>query len=340
MLIYKIIFLTLLLLFILNISKKFGILRDEVFSSHHKKITNIDNSPVLIGGVFLFSCILFFFSNNFVILKIFGFIILVLGLFSDKNIVHEPKLRIIFQILILIVFVIFNKLQIDNIRIEFFDTMLQNKYFNISFTVFCFAILLNGTNFIDGLNGLAIGYYILVLSAIFYLSSINSDVQLRDLVEYEILIYCMIIFFIFNFFGKCFLGDSGAYFISFLAGFFLIKFFNFNLYLSPYFIALLLWYPAFETLFSLLRRFTSKFSVSDADNLHLHHLVLFSLKKKISSNYVNSIASVIIIIYNFLIIFVSLDFINNSKIMIFLIIFNITNYLLIYKYLSKLKLKN
>ena len=61
MLIYKIIFLTLFLLFILNISKKFAILRDEVFSSHHKKITNIDNSPVLIGGVFLFSCILFFF---------------------------------------------------------------------------------------------------------------------------------------------------------------------------------------------------------------------------------------------------------------------------------------
>ena len=82
--------------------------------------------------------------------------------------------------------------------------MLQNKYFNISFTVFCFAILLNGTNFIDGLNGLAIGYYILVLTAIFYLSSINSDVQLRDLEEYKILIYSMIIFFIFNFFGKCF----------------------------------------------------------------------------------------------------------------------------------------
>ena len=44
MLIYKIIFLTLFLLFILNISKKFAILRDEVFSSHHKKITNIDNN--------------------------------------------------------------------------------------------------------------------------------------------------------------------------------------------------------------------------------------------------------------------------------------------------------
>ena len=150
----------------------------------------------------------------------------------------------------------------------------------------------------------------------------------------------MFIFLAFNIFGKCFLGDGGAYLISFLAGYFLIKFYNLNLFISPYFIALLLWYPAFETLFSLIRRSASKFNVSSADNLHLHHLILFYLKTKLLNNYINSIVSVLIIFYNFLIFIISLNFVNNSKIMIILIFVNVLNYITLYNHLSKLNTKN
>ena len=340
MLISKIALATSLLVFFLYVFKKFNILKDNVLSSSHKKIINIDNSPVLIGGIFLFCCMSIFVSKNFISLKIFSFLILCLGLFSDRNIVHNPQIRIVIQILILTTFVILNKLQIEEVRIVFFDILLENTYFNIFFTVFCLAILLNGTNFIDGLNGLATGYYVLLLSFIFYLHSFNSVIEIDNLIEFKILLICMSIFLVFNFFGKCFLGDGGAYLISFLVGYFLINFYNLNPFISPYFIALLLWYPAFETLFSLSRRLFSRYNVSSADNLHLHHLILFYLRKKVLNNYINPIVSVIIIFYNFLIFFTSLNYMNNSKILIILILVNILNYVLLYIYLSKLNTKN
>ena len=41
----------------------------------------------------------------------------------------------------------FDNLKIDDIKIEFFNSFLLNEYFNLIFTVFCLAILINGSNF-------------------------------------------------------------------------------------------------------------------------------------------------------------------------------------------------
>ena len=54
-------------------------------------------------------------------------------------------------------------------------------YLIFLFTTFCLAILINGSNFIDGLNGLLIGYYLLInLSSIFYISFNNDYIFLLD----------------------------------------------------------------------------------------------------------------------------------------------------------------
>ena len=50
------------------------------------------------------------------------------------------------------------------------------------------------------------------------------------------------------------------------------KDFNLKPNLSPYFFAVLLWYPAYENLFSILRRLKRKQTISKPDNLHLHIL--------------------------------------------------------------------
>ena len=111
MLISQIVLATSLLAFFLFVFKKFNILKDNALSSPHKKIINIDNSPVLIGGIFIFCCMSIFLSNNFISLKIFGFLILCLGLFSDKNIIHNPQIRIVIQILILTIFNDYNSIE-------------------------------------------------------------------------------------------------------------------------------------------------------------------------------------------------------------------------------------
>ena len=49
---------------------------------------------------------------------------------------------------------------------------------------------------------------------------------------------------------------------------------------SPYFIANLFWYPAFENLFSIIRRVLSQKKNYLADNLHLHQLIFIYLSKK------------------------------------------------------------
>ena len=57
-----------------------------------------------------------------------------------------------------------------------------------------------------------------------------------------------------NFFGKLLTGDGGAYLISFITGYFLIDLANSSERVSPYFVACLLWYPAYENLFSIIRK--------------------------------------------------------------------------------------
>jgi len=82
-----------------------------------------------------------------------------------------------------LLFVIFNDLRITDLRIGLFNELLDIKYVSIIFTVFCLLILLNGSNFLDGLNTLVIGYYILV-SGILILVSAQFNLLLNDNVFY------------------------------------------------------------------------------------------------------------------------------------------------------------
>ena len=83
------------------------------------------------------------------------------------------------------------------------------------------------------------------------------------------------------------MGDSGTYAIALLIGIYLIKFNFLNDIISPYYVAVMLWYPAFENLFSLLRRIIGKKNISKADNFHLHQLtyLFFEIKKNFQKKY-------------------------------------------------------
>ena len=113
-------------------------------------------------------------------------------------------------------------------------------------------VLINGSNFIDGVNTLLIGYFLSITLIILLLISkynLNTNIQ-----NYEILFSLLLILFVFNFFEKFFCGDGGSYAISLLIGFYLIQISKLDYTISPYFIACLLWYPAYECLFSMVRK--------------------------------------------------------------------------------------
>ena len=156
-------------------------------------------------------------------------------------------------------------------------------------------------------------------------------------------IFYLITFLLFmNIKNFLYLGDSGSYLVGFIFGVLLIELNNYNYFLSPYFVALLLWYPAFENLFSLIRRISKKKNISSPDNRHLHQLVFLFFKSKnvIDMNILNSFSSLLIIIFcvpGF--IFANLFPLQSSYLLIVLTL-NVVFYLFIYLFLAKnLKIK-
>ena len=133
-----------------------------------------------------------------------------------------------------------------------------------------------------------------------------------------------------NCFNQLLLGDNGSYLVSVFVGIYLIDLTNNNVLISPYFVMNLLWYPAYETLFSIIRKVLTKKSALSPDNLHLHQLVYLYLKDKISNKYhANSLSGVMINIYNLVIFyFASQDYSNTKyQLLLFSLSFIIYNFL-------------
>ena len=312
---------------------------DEVKYSTHKKFGEANKSPIIIGGIFFIIIILFFFSKNLINLKITLLFIFILGLLSDKNILPSPKLRIIIQLLIFFMLIFFSDLKIDNLENQYLNGILENNFINIFFTIFCFAVLINGSNFLDGLNGLLSGYYLMIILSIFYICFNNNNIIFVYKEELKIIFVSLLIFYFFNIFGKVYLGDGGSYLIATFVGFYLIEFIlaNSNLYISPYYIASILWYPAFENLFSISRRLLKKNNVSSPDNRHLHQLVFLFVKSKnlINGKYLNTVSSIIILVFNLPTFIFSSLLMTHSQILLFIILTNIILYILIYNLILK-----
>lgn len=297
----------------------------------HQSYTNNNYVP-LSGGIFIL-IFLFVFVENYIFI-FFIFILFNLGFLADLNIFNSPSQRFIFQIILISLIVNFLDIQINDLRIDLINSILQNSLINLIFCSLCFLVLINGSNFIDGNNCLSIGYYLLIT---FVLSKISYLYNIQFFFEINQFIFFLIILLIFNFFNKLYLGDSGIYLLSFTIGYLLVNIYRETNYISPYFIVNLLWYPSFEILFSFFRKLKSKYSPMKPDTFHLHQL-LYSLlirKLSISKPYLNSITGILINIYLFVIIFLAMTVMENSKLQLCFLVINIFNYLLLYTFLNR-----
>ena len=104
----------------------------------------------------------------------FFFNIFALGICSDLFVIENPKNKFIIQFLIIFLFLFLLKVSITSTKVFFIDYLIQNNLFALLFTTFCFLVLLNGSNFIDGINTLVCGYYILVILTLLYIDHYNS----------------------------------------------------------------------------------------------------------------------------------------------------------------------
>ena len=297
------------------------------------------NKIPLSGGFVLLIYFLIIHDEQNIILNLYIFLFFLIGLIGDLNLFKSVMIRFLIQILLIIFFVISLNITVNDLRVSFLNEILDNFYFNVFFISFCFLVLLNGSNFIDGCNGLAIGYYLIIYVFLFYLN--KNQIIVSDTNLFLSLIFCLLILLIFNLSNKLFLGDNGIYILSIITGYILIEIVNLNKFISPYYIMNLLWYPAFEILFSMLRKIRSNFSPMEPDTNHLHQLLFFSYKRKFSfpQTINNSLVGITINLYNLILIFIFSIYPENSKFQLILVLINIMNYLIIYKLLFNFKKK-
>ena len=304
----------------------------------HQKILGKKNIP-LTGGIFLIIFLSFIFFEKNLTMYLFFISIFLIGLFSDTKILSIPSKRLALQTILITLFIYFFDVNIMSTRIIFIDQILENYYFSIFFTSLCLVIVVNGTNFIDGLNSLVLTYYLIIL-ALLYKLNLLTEISFTDF-QFILLFYLLFVLIIFNFFNKLYLGDSGAYLIGFLFGYLLIEVHNKHQDISPFFIALLLWYPVFENLFSIIRKFNLGKSPVSPDSKHFHQLLFYFLKNKYKLNnfFCNNFSSIIINVYNFVVLlFGSINF-YNTQFLIILIMINIVIYTTIYLKLFRFKYK-
>ena len=268
----------------------------------HQSFSNKKNIP-LAGGLFVLIPIVFFLND--LLINCFIISIYLIGFFSDRKILVSPKKRFLIQCVLILLFVVIFDIRINSSRIELFDVILSNKIFAIPFSAFCLLILINGSNFIDGLNGLLISCTIIILLMLVKLNLIdNSIISDRSI---NLILLTLLLLLLLNIFNVLMLGDSGAYLLGFFMGFIIISSHVKNPNISPYFFISLIWYPCFENLFSILRKINKEFSPLKPDSKHLHQLVFFFLSKRFNLKLVisNNLSSVIICLFNFLIVYIS-----------------------------------
>lgn len=190
--------------------------------------------------------------------------------------------------------------QVELPQIEVFllsDIVHFTPFTSKFFFVICLVTLINGMNFIDGLNGLLSFTALVQLGALILVANSQADYEVISLAL--IPFGLTIVFLIFNFpRGKLFFGDVGAYFIGFYIGLLTIYFFGRHENLSSWVAVVILFYPCMEVIFSFLRKiYFESTSPFIPDRNHLHSRIYYLLKSaNLSSLRANNLSSVFLFI--------------------------------------------
>ena len=199
-----------------------------------------------------------------------GFFICITG-FIDDRINLNPSSKIVL-VIIPSIYLILNGISISDLgQYEYLGNLELGK-FKIPFLLLAIGLLINATNYIDGIDGLLLTFF---LSCLIYYIFLIDDIKTIYLLKYFIIAGAFNL--ILNLLPsknkfKVFSGDSGSLFIGFFISFMTIELYNsFNIH--PAILIWPLWYPIYDFLFVSINRLIHKKSIFKADNTHLHHVV-------------------------------------------------------------------
>ena len=218
------------------------------------------------GGILIFICFIF---SLLLLLPINGTIpaylvgagfLVFIGFMDDVKPI-SPYLKFMTQILAGFIF-------ISITRITFMIPGFENTIFiYFLFTLFFIVAVTNSLNLIDGMDGLAAGISIIILSVISLQIGIPNNLVIL------ILICCVFGFLRANTFpAMIFMGDSGSYFLGYSISIFILIMYKSN-QINIFYIPLILGVPFLDTTWVFFKRlFTSK-KIFFPDKNHLHHIL-------------------------------------------------------------------
>jgi UDP-GlcNAc:undecaprenyl-phosphate/decaprenyl-phosphate GlcNAc-1-phosphate transferase len=254
---------------VIRLSHRRGIFLDDHESDQPQKFH--DSPTPRIGGIGLFiACLLMLVNGSMAqLLLVSSLPAFLVGVFEDLRGNLSPKMRLLVMLLSGVLAIIF----CDAVVLDYgFFTTPYALGACISFVAI--VGLINGTNMIDGYNGL-LGFTALIIFGAY--AAVCYQVGDEKLLMINlILLGALGGFLLFNYpAGRIFMGDGGAYFLGFLMavmGMMIAK--EHSKEVSPFFVLTCICYPVMEVIFSFTRKgLIEKVSPLQPDKWHFHMLV-------------------------------------------------------------------
>ena len=317
---------------VIDLSHKRGIFIDDNVSELPQKFHTAPTPRI--GGLGIFIGCFFLMVNT----KIGLFLMLasvpafVSGFLEDLFAKISPGRRLIIMLVSAVMAIYLLGVVVTDFT--FFKVPLE---IGVVITIVAIIGMINGTNLIDGINGLSSGISIIIFTTYFFMSRIVGDTD----IEFISAICAMTIlaFFVFNYpKGKIFLGDGGAYFIGFMLAAVAILLRKNNagldnaaLEVSPWFILCTLIHPVWEVIFSFFRKAViEKESPFNPDPYHIHQFIFIYIAKKN-----NPMTTMIILPFVLINNLIALQFYNNHLVLVILAFSYIAIYTTVYLVLYK-----
>ena len=256
----------------------------------------------LLGGVIFFINFLFFLFFEFLFLEVFKdfnkrelfslfFIVssfFFLGLYDDKFKMSTYTRIILALTICFITITLNNKLIISSFQISFYENQIFLENLKLIFTIFSFVAFIHACNMLDGINLQLTLFYIFLTIYLFLITSVFIHV-------YLFIIISLFSILLLNFKKKLFLGDSGAYCIACILGYFIVI--EHNVYKNIEFadeIFLIMILPGFELIRLTILRSTRGQNIFEGDLDHLHHILFIKNKYSlISTNLITSTFTIV-----------------------------------------------
>ena len=264
-----------LLLFTVIISKKLEFYDKPNVRKIHK--LKVYNTGGLIIYLFYLIIVNFFeFNHNIELIISIGFFICLIG-FIDDRLNLAPSIKILF-IIIPSVYLIISGISINNLGIYEYIGVINLGKFQLPFLILATGLLINATNYIDGVDGLLLTFFACCLGYYIFLIEDTNTIYLIKLLLIPVILNLILNLLPFKSKIKFFSGNSGSLFVGFFVSFLTIELYNsFNIH--PVYLIWPLWYPVYDFLFVSTNRAVLRKSIFSADNSHLHHKVLIKFKK-------------------------------------------------------------